>query len=881
MSFPGRWWRRLGALARRQQVELEMDDEMRFHLEMEIDERIRGGMSPEQARRTAMRDFGGVDRFKEEAREVRGWSGWDGLAQDLRFAVRGLRRNPSFAAVAVLTLGLGVGSITAVFGVVNATLLRPLPFPEPDRIVTVWEQKENGAEIAVSGGNFLDWKQLNRSFDALAVLWNPEFVPLLTITGANRAVRTRVSGVSDGFFEVMGVAAAQGRIFAPEEMRQGGPPVAVVSHSFWRSHLGGGPEVLGRVLDFGGAQHEIVGVMPAGFDYPAGSDLWVAAERDGIVLGRRAHNYAVVGRLRDGVGVEEGQRDLGRITAALKQQHGGDMDAVAAVVRPLQDELFGALRRPLFLLLGASALVLLVACSNLASGFLARGAGREREMAIRASLGASRSRLVRQLFTESLVLALMGAAVGVAFAVLALRALLALGPASLARAGSVVVDGRTLGFTLLVSVGTALVFGLVPALRTAEGDAGASLRTGARGNSGGGGARMWSALVGGEVALVILLLVGSGLLLRSFQQVLAVDAGINPEQVLTAEVSLPDSKYDGDAKIAGFYQQLLPELEQIPGVERAGLIQHLPFGGMSHNGSFEIEGRGDSGEVYPGYRVAGGDYFAAMGIPLRGGRVFGPEDGAGMDHVAVINQALAEKVWPGENPIGKRIRNLANDSWIYPDRWLTVVGVVGDVRHDGLLAAPDPEIYVHYAQRPNRAQNAVVVLRTNVPPATLAATARARVGALDPDVPVEFVTMSARVTESVGDRRFTLLVLGAFGVVALVLAAVGIFEVASYAVARRTREIGIRLALGATPSAVRSLVQGNAMKSVLVGAVVGLGAALLLTRVMRSLLFGISATDPISFGAAIALLAAVAWIASYLPARRSTRVDPMITMRAE
>lgn len=880
MALLNRWGRRLRGLLHRQEVEREMDEEMRFHLQMEIEDRIRDGMSPEEARCSALRDFGGLDRFKEEAREVRRLGGLDALRQDLRFGVRVLRKNPAFTTVAVLTLALGIGAITAVFSVVNGTLLRPLPYPEPDRIVTLWELGEERNEMAVTGGNFLDWTDLNRSFEAMAVHWNPQFVPMLTILGANTAVRTRVSGVSQGFFRTMGVTAAQGRTFAPEESQEGGPRVAVVSHSFWRNHLGEDPRVLGRVLDFSNAKHEIIGVMPPGFDYPAETDIWVPAEHDGIILGRRAHNYAAVGRLREATSVEEAQRDLSRITATLKEQYGGDMDAEAVRVTRLQDELVGDLRRPLFLLLGASGLVLLMACTNLASTFLARGAGREREIAVRASLGASRLRLIRQLFTESLVLAVLGAALGLGVAVLALRTLLALGPASLSVRG-IGLDGWVLGFALLVAVATAILFGLVPALRTSESNLGEALRSGTRGNAGRQGGKLWAVLVGTEVSLAILLLIGSGLLFRSFQQVLGMDTGFVPEQVLTVDVSLPESRYSEDPQVAGYYSRLLAELEQIPGVASAGLIQHLPLGGMSHNGAFEIEGRGLSGDVYPGYRVASSDYFPVMGIPLRRGRLFGPEDHAGVGDVAVINQVLAERIWPGEDPIGRRVRNLANDSWIYPDRWITIVGVVGNVRHGGLLEQADPEIYVHYLQRPDRAQNAVVTLRTSVPPASVVGAARSRIRALDPNVPTEFATMSARVVESVADRRFTVLVLSVFAGVALVLAAVGIYGVVSYSVACRTREIGIRLALGARPAAVRALVQKGAMTVVFVGTVIGVIAALLLTRVIGSLLYGVSPTDPLTFGTVTLVLAAVAWFASYIPARRTTRIDPLITMRTE
>lgn len=881
---PMKWAQRmLRVLLYRSRLEDEMDEEMRFHLEMEVEDRVRSGMSPEEARRTALRDFGGVDRFKEEARDVRGIGALEMLRQDARFTLRTLRKSPGFALVAVLTLALGIGANTAVFSVVNGTLLRPLPYSDPDRIVVLKEIGEDGGEMAVTGPNFLDWRDTNRTFEGMAVHWNPEFTPRMTILGANTAVRTRITGVSGDFFGVMGVSPVQGRGFVAEEMRKGGPPVMLVSQSFWRSHLGEDPNVLGRVLDWGGEPYEIVGVLPAGFDYPADTDLWVPAERDGIYSGRKAHNYSAVGRVREGVSVEAARRDLNRITAALKQQHGGEMDAVGVGVERLQDVLVGDLRRPLLLLLGASALVLLVACTNLASTFLARGAGREREIAVRSALGASRLRLIRQLLTESLVLSLLGAAVGLGVAVLVLRGLVAVGPEALVATGGIGLDVRVLGFALLTALVTAVLFGLIPALRTSEGGLGEALRSGTRGNAEGSRGRVWGVLVGVEVALAILLLVGSGLLLRSFREVLGVDAGFDPEQVLTIDISLPESRYSEDPQMAGFYQQLLGDLERIPGVQAAGLIQHLPLGGMAHNGSFDVEGRGDTYEigVSPGYRVASAGYFEAMGISLLQGRLFDQGDHAGTGDVAVINQALADKVWPGESPIGKRVRNLANDSWIYPDRWITIVGVVDNVRHGGLLEETAPEIYVHYLQRPDRAQSSVITLRTSVPPSSVVGAARTRIRQLDPDVPAEFATMSARVVESVADRRFTMLVLGAFATVALLLAAVGIYGVVSYTVARRTREIGIRLALGAEPRSVRGLVQRSAMRMTLGGVAVGIAGAFLLSRVLQGLLYGVSPTDPATFAGVVVVLTGVAWLASYIPARRTTRVDPMITMRAE
>jgi putative ABC transport system permease protein len=879
MTTMNRVRRRLDALLRRDRFEREMDDEMRFHLEMEVEDRVRGGMSREEAERTAMRDFGAVDRFKDEVRDASGVGWLEEFRQDVRFSLRTLRKNPAFAALAVLTLALGIGANTAVFSVVNSTLLQPLPYPEPDRLVTVWELNERGQEISVAGPNFQDWRDLSGSFEAIAAYVNPEFSGLSTVLGADGAVRTRAHGVTREFFAVLRVQPSLGRAFTAEETRPGGPAAALVSHSFWQSHLSADPGVLGRGLDVMGETHEIVGVMPPGFHYPGGTEIWTSLDRGGLGGSRTSHNWLAIGRLRDGVTLDAARREMDRLMDALRAQHGTEMSAVGTRLTRLQDELVGELRRPLLLLLGAAALVLLIACTNLASALLARGAAREREVAVRASLGAGRLRLVRQLLTESMVLAGLGALAGLAVAALALRALLSLAPAGLAPLAQAQLDGWALAFALVVAVITALLFGLLPALRLSEAELAGTLRAGTRGSTG-GSRRAWGVLVGSQVALAFLLLIGSGLLIRSFREVLAVDTGFDAARVLTVEISLPGSRYASDPAIAAVHQRVLTELGRLPGVEAAGIIQHLPFGGQSYSGGFEIEGRGP-GEAYASYRVAGGDYFPAMGIPLVRGRLFEPGDDAGAGDVAVINQALAERVWPGEDPVGRRIRNLANDSWIYPDRWITIVGVVGNVRHGGLLAGWPGEVYVHYLQRPARIQEAVVTLRASVPPATLIGPARERIRAVDPDVPAEFATMGARVSGTVADRRFTMLTLGAFALVALLLSAVGIYGVVSHAVARRTREIGIRLALGAEPRAVRALVQRNAMRTAAAGAVLGVLGALLLTRMLRGLLYGVSPTDPLTFGAVVLVLGAVAWLASYLPARRTTRIDPMITMRAE
>jgi putative ABC transport system permease protein len=804
----------------------------------------------------------------------------DTLLQDLRYAVSQLRAGPGFTLVAVATLALGIGANTAMFSVTHEVLLRPLPYEEPDRIVTLWEKHGEDASWAVSEPNFSDWQRLSRSFEAMALHSNYGFGGPPTILGAETAVRGWTAAVSTDFFSVFGVQATRGRLFAADEHRQGGPPVAVVSHSFWRNHLGADPDALGRTLTLWREAFEIVGILPPSFRYPGETDIWIPLERFGANSWRTAHNWAAVGRLRNGVTVETAQVEMDRIGASLRQQFGEESDASGAQVTRLQDELVGDLRRPLFLLLGAAALVLLVGCANLASTLLARSAGREREIAIRAALGAGRLRLVRQLLTESFLLSLLGAGAGVGLAAWTLHGLLALAPASVAGNAAVGLNARVLGFTLVVSVIATLLFGLLPALRGSERGFATVLPFGAWGSTGRTRRGLWGLLLGSEVALALLLLIASGLLIRSFQEVMRIEPGLDPSHVLTIDVAPPESKYAGDVAKASYYERLLAELERVLGVEAAGLIQHVPLGGVSWNSTFEIEGQGKN-SGWGHYRIVGGDYFRTMGIPLLRGRVFDARDRAAATPVAIINETLAKREWPDEDPLGKRFRDIGNEPLQYRDAWLTVVGVVADVRHGGLLREASPEIYVHVLQRPHRALEAVVALRTGGPPTSVIGAARARIRELDRDVPVEFSTMSARVLESVADRRFTMLVLTVFAAVTLVLAAVGIYGVVSQAVASRYREIGIRIALGADPRRVRGLVVRNSMRVVLAGIMAGGVASLGATRILRHLLFGVSTHDPGAYVMGGIVLTVVALLASYLPARRATRVDPMVALRAE
>jgi putative ABC transport system permease protein len=799
----------------------------------------------------------------------------ESLAQDLKYTVRSLAKAPLFTLVAVATLALGIGANTATFSVVYGVLLKGLPYPEADRLVAVWERSQQGRDMQAAWPDFADWREQARSFTALAAYSSGD----TTVLGADRPLVTHVAAVSQDFFAVFGVAPARGRAPLPEEHRVGAPPVAVVSQAFWRGHLGGDADLSRHRLDVDGASFAVVGVLPAGFSFPAGAEVWVPLESSGVSSSRTAHNHRVVGRLAPGVTVARAQEDLARITAGIVAGEApDDYLLTGAVVRGLQEEIGRPVRRPLLILLGAAALVLLVACANLAGTFLARGAQRRREMALRRALGASRRRLLRQLFTESLLVALVGAGLGLLACSVLLDALPELAPAALPRLGEVGLDGAVLAFTLAASVATAVLFGLLPALRVAEGG-GEELRGGGRGSADRTQRRTWSVLVASEVALALVLLVGSGLLVRSFWRLLAVDLGFSPAGVATVDLQVPDSRYPEAKDLAGYYDRLVAALEAEPGVEGAGVVSSLPLAGAP-NGRLEIEG-GPQPTADATYRVADRGYFRTLGIPLLRGRWFAESDVAGAPHVAVINQAMAAAAWPGEDPIGKRLTGGGMDAFWNQNVWATVVGVVGDVHDRSLAAAPEPGVYFALAQRPGRARYGTVVVKAKGSLAAIAPGVREAVERVDPEVPVKLGTMAQVVSQSLADRRFALLLLGAFAAVGLLLALVGIYGVVGYAVARRRRELGIRLALGAAPVAVRNLVVRQSMAAVGAGAAVGAAAALALSRLLGSLLYEVGPADPPTFAAMAAILLSAALVASYLPARRTARIDPMETLRAE
>ncbi len=873
----------------------EVDRELAFHVEMRARELMEEGWEAGAAREEALRLFGDMRRVEMECREItsshdraRARASYiEALWGDVKFSVRSLSRSPAFALVAIVTLALGIGANTAIFSVVNGVLLKPLPYPQPEQLVRVRETTPEGAPLSrVAYLTYQDWRENADAFSGIAAYGGGA----TTVLGGDRPLIAVAVGVTEDFLRIFGVDPVIGRPLLPED-HSNRVEVAVVSHDFWRRHLGEVRDLSRTRLQLYGLDLTVVGVLPPSFDYPGEVDIWFPVELVGSGGSRTGHNNLIVARLADGVTQTQAQQEMHALAASLSEKYPDHRHPGASVVR-LQEFTVASARRPLLLLLGAAGLVLLVACVNIASTLLARGETRQRELAIRASIGADRWRLVRQLFSESLMIAGLGGAAGLGLAYVLLRGLLALAPADLPRLDAVDLDPQVLGFALAIALGTAFLFGLLPAFRSSNTNVSVALRTGDRGSAGVKSNRLWNALIGTEVALAGVLLVGAGLLIKSFKGVLSVDPGFDASDVLTIDVTLPGTKYSfGDPSVANFHSELATRLESLPGVERAGLISSLPLSGSDPDGAFAIEGRpGERCFDAPGYglwcavgsasyRVASAGYFEAMDIPLVRGRNFSESDRAGAPMVMLINESMARKFWPDGDVLGARVQTGGMDR--YGAEWTTVIGIVGDVRHSGLATETQPEYYVHYLQRPDRSQFATIVLEGSIAATSLVQPVDAAIRSFDPDVPAEFTSMAVRRSSSVADRRFIMMVLALFAALALILAAVGIYGVVSYSVAQRTRETGIRIALGADPTSVLWMTLRRALTVVFIGIAVGALGAVGLTRLLRNLLYEVSPTDPTTLIGVVLILTAVAALASYAPARRGTRVDPLITMRMD
>ena len=805
------------------------------------------------------------------------------LLQDIRYGMRMLLKNPGFTAAAVLTLALGIGANSTLFSIVNGVLLRPLPFPDPDRLVAVWENvPEKGWDREpFSYPDYSDWKEQSKSFEKMAAYCYAGAV--LGEEGSAEFVAG--AAVSADLFPILKARPMLGRVFTPEEDRPGGPRVVVLGHGLWQRRFHSSPALVGREILLDGESYTVVGIMPEGFNFPLpGSPraFWVPLATDPGTRERielRGNHYLLsVARLRDGVGPEQAEADLDAIARRLEKAYPDTNRGMGAVVFPLHEELVGNVRHALLVLLGAVGFVLLIACANIANLLLARASSRQKEIAIRAALGAGWGRIARQLLVESLLLSLAGGAIGLLAAIWGIDLVIRLAPGPIPRVGEIGLDWRVVCFTLGVSLLTGILSGLAPALRFARPSLDPDLREGRGGEAEGWRRnRVRALLVVSEVALSLVLLVGAGLMLRSFQRLRGVDPGLKSDNVLTVRLSLPEARFADGARKAAFFERLLEQARALAGVRAAGVVYTLPLSGSNRSNSFRIPGKpaAPGGDPDASFRSISPDYLKVMGIPLLRGRVFNEQDGASAPPVALINETFARRFFPGVDPVGRFVETDEEKT-----QRREIVGVVGDVRFDGLDSKMGPEYYVPYPQGPEA--SVTLVVRTASDPASLAPALREQVRALDPGLPLyDLRPMEDYLVGSVAPRRFNALLLGSFAAVALALAASGLYGVLAYSVVRRTREIGIRVALGAGPGDVLKLVVAQGMFLVLVGLVLGLAGALILTRFLSSLLFGVGAADPLTFAGVSALLAAVALLACLLPARRAAKVDPVTALRYE
>lgn len=807
------------------------------------------------------------------------------VLQDLRYGIRVILSSPGVSVVAVLALALGVGANTAIFSVVNAVLLRPLPYPHPEQLVSLYgtDYKRGNARDSESFLDYRDLRDQNHVFSNLAAFSGANGI----ITGnGQEPEQLDAASVTANIFATLGVNPALGRTFTPAEEEPKSNPVAVISHSLWQRRFGSDPSIIGREITLDSSGVTVVGVMPAGFTSLPGlikADIYLPIYVNQELYEQRAARYLVViGRLKEGVTLSQAQAELSTIVGRLEQLY-PEMDTGRGVrLIKLSDDLVAHVRPTLLMMLGAVGFVLLIACANVANLLLGRATRRARELAIRTALGASRWRLVRQLLTESVLLSLIGGGLGLLLTLWCVDLLIAAIPAELPRMSEISIDRRVLFFTLALSVATGFVFGLVPALSASRSNLNEMLKEGGRSATEGGRRHlMRSALVVTEIALSLLLLIGAGLFLKSFAQLTRIDPGFRPDRVLTASVSLPEGKYDEDAGQAEFFQRALERISALPGVDRAGAIFPLPLGGDDVDGSFAVEGRpGPSRGESPiaEFFIASPGYFQTMGIPLRGGRVLSETDNAVAPKVLVINETLARRFFPAENPIGKRLTIATIKA-----RQVSceIIGVVGDVRERQLDLPPQPQYYVSYLQFPMSGMS-LVARAASGDPTNLVSSLRAGVRSVDSDQPIaEVKTMNQLMAEAVARQRFSALLLSLFSLIALVLAAVGTFSVMSFSVAQRTHEIGIRMALGAQVRDVLRMIVGQGLILASIGIAVGVLGAVALTRVLADLLFNVSATDPLIFIGVSALLFVVSLVACYLPARRAARVDPTIALRYE
>jgi len=887
---------RLKSLFRRNKVESELAEELHAHIERETEKLLKVGMSREDAHRRARLLFGGFDKVNEECREARGVYLLETLLQDLRYAARTLRKNPGFTAVVVLTLALGIGASTTVFSIVNTVLLNPLPYPAVEQIVFPWRLAPRGLQL---GYNEIPWgrtefllfsKEL-KTFQSLGAFKSDSF----NLTGAGEPIRLNGLRASAGFFHALGTSPALGRTFTSEEDAPGHERVVVLGYSFWRERFNGDANLIGRSVELNGASYTVVGVMPDGFSFPHAEEMpggftfarnvqiWVPlALSAGPPIPGEASELAVIGRLKNGISISEAQAEMNLMTTRIENQfpNGLAKGWYNSRVTSMTQQVTGDTRRPLLLILGAVGIVLLIACSNVASLVLARSLGRNREFTLRAALGAGRARVARQLLTESLLPAVIGGTLGIAFAEVGIHFVKVFGPANLPRLHEVVLDFRVLAFAAGCSILTGILFGLSPAIGMSRTDLAESLNQGGQRVSGSGASsRIRKTLLVCEIALAFVLVIVAGLLAQSFFRLLSVDAGFHADHVLTFELSLPELKYPDQQHIAALYQHALHSLQSQPGIESAAIVETLPIGGATESTGIRIPDWTPSkngARRYANYTIASPGFFATVGAPILRGREFLESDTATSMPVTVINDAMAKKFWPGQDPIGKQV---GPGSPQYPLE--TIVGIAADVKHLSLREEPGPEMYVPYMQKVWPSLLTMeVVLRTRLDVAGAVTSARNAIRAIDADLPIANVRpLASLVDDSVAQPKFSMLLLAAFGAFALILACIGIYGVISYSVAQRTREIGVRVALGASRSNIFGMIIGQGARLAGLGIAIGIAVALGATKMMSSFLYEVRPADPTTFAAVCVILMSVAALACYLPARRATRVDPLVALR--
>jgi predicted permease len=874
-------------MSRRKRMLQQLDDEIREHIETETQDNIARGMSPEEARYAAVRKFGNVTRVKEDTREVWSFVWLEQLLQDVRFAVRMLRKSPGFTAVAIFTLALGIGANSAMFSVVNGILLRSLPFKEPSRLVTVLDTKPSkGVDwLYVSPNRFEEWVRRNTTFDQIAAAENCFFklenhgAPILLQGGCATA----------SFFPMLGVQPFLGRLFTPEEDRPGGNTVAVLSYGCWKEKFGGDPAAIGKTIrrTANDAEFTIIGVLPADFKF-ATEDfaLWAPINTDPNYRDRDDHHLLVFARLKDGVTLPQAQAQMDGVAQQLASEYPTTSAGWGITVRPLQRFYSGVrnIRQTLWVLLAAVGFLLLIACANVANLLLARATVRRKEIAVRLAVGATRSRLVQQLMTESLLLGVMGGATGFLLARLAFKSMMAVAPYIPSfRPNAIQMDNEVLAFATVTAIVASVAFGLTPALRTSRLDLNDALRDAGRGTRGNRRDRLTrSLLVTSEIALAVVLVGGAGLLIESYRNLQTDRLGFNPNNILVSTFCcLDEAHYRTPSDTSAYYTQLFERLRELPGVESVSGTDDLPLRQFQGAGSaFEVQGRPAAepgSEPTADFFLVEPRYFETMQIPLLRGRSFTDHDNEHSASVVLINKSLAQRLWPDQDPIGQQLRPLVGDP---SPRWYRIIGVVADAKQRGLGTEQRSTIYRTIYQ--STARYTFVLVRTHPDPLSMAAAVKNTIASLDRGLAFGVVqTLDQQLAQSVSTQRFSMTLLALFGGLALSLAAIGVYGVTAYTAAQRTHEVGVRRALGAQPADIVKLVLGEGLRLSLVGVVVGIACALALTRVMRNLLYGVSATDPITFFTVSAVLVGVALAACYLPARRAARVDPIVALRFE